>query len=312
VLLEAGDRVPADLRLVRARSLRVDEAVLTGESVPVEKSTLSVAAGLPLGDRSSMAFSGTLVAAGQGAGVVVATGSGTELGRISTLLGKVETLTTPLVRQMDEFGRRLTAVIMAAATLILGFAVLVRSYSPADAFMAVVGIAVAAIPEGLPAVLTITLAIGVRRMAARHAIIRRLPAVETLGSVSVICSDKTGTLTRNEMTVRAVVTAAGELAVTGSGYEPVGAFSQGGQEVDPASQPVLRALGRAAALCNDASLRRSGDAWVVDGDPNGGGARLVRYQGRARARRTGLRAAARRRDPVRRRAPFHGDAAPRP
>ena len=312
VLLEAGDRVPADLRLVRARSLRVDEAVLTGESVAAEKSALPVAAEVPLGDRSSMAFSGTLVAAGQGAGVVVATGSGTELGRISTLLGTVETLTTPLVRQMNEFGRRLTAVIFVAAALILAFAVFVRSYSLADAFMAVVGIAVAAIPEGLPAVLTITLAIGVRRMAARHAIIRRLPAVETLGSVSVICSDKTGTLTRNEMTVRAAVTAAGDFAVTGSGYEPVGAIRLGAEEVDPAAQPVLRELGRAAALCSDAALRRSGDGLGRRRRPDGGGAPLVRDQGRPRACGADGRAAARRCDPVRRRAPLHGDAAPRP
>jgi magnesium-transporting ATPase (P-type) len=268
VLLEAGDRVPADLRLIRARNLRVDEAVLTGESVAVEKSTGPVAADAALGDRSSMALSGTLVAAGQGAGVVVATGTGTELGRISTLLGTVETLTTPLVRQMNVFGRRLTTVILAAVAAIFAFAVLARGYPPAEAFLAVVGIAVAAIPEGLPAVLTITLAIGVRRMAGRNAIVRRLPAVETLGSVSVICSDKTGTLTRNEMTVRTVVAAGAIFEVAGVGYEPNGAFRLDGKEIDPPDHPALLGLTRAALLCNDAALRRTEDTgWVVDGDP---------------------------------------------
>ena len=273
VLLEAGDRVPADLRLVRARSLRVDEAVLTGESVPAEKSALPVAAEVPLGDRSSMAFSGTLVAAGQGAGVVVATGSGTELGRISTLLGTVETLTTPLVRQMNEFGRRLTAVIFVAAALILAFAVLVRSYSVADAFMAVVGIAVAAIPEGLPAVLTITLAIGVRRMAARHAIIRRLPAVETLGSVSVICSDKTGTLTRNEMTVRAA--GDGGRRLRGDRHRATSRSAPSGSARRRSIPPRSRSCASSAAPLRCAATRPCGGA----GTP--GSSTATRWRGRS-------------------------------
>lgn len=185
LLLEPGDRVAADIRLTRARNLRLDESILTGESVAVEKSAEPVIAPASLGDRRSMAFSGTLVASGQGAGVVVATGASSELGRISNLLGRVERLETPLIGKMNRFARQLTVAILALAAATLAFGVFVRGYPPADAFMAVVGMVVAAIPEGLPAVMTITLAIGVQRMARRNAIIRRLPAVETLGSVSV-------------------------------------------------------------------------------------------------------------------------------
>src|SRR5512134_2738954 len=227
LLLEPGDRVTADVRLVKARNLRIDESALTGESVPVEKTTEPVASGAALGDRRSMAYSGTVVVSGQGSGVVVATGTASELGRITTLLSAVEPPTTPLLRQMDAFARQLTIAILALAGATLAFAVLVRGYPAADAFLAVVAMAVAAIPEGLPAVMTITLAIGVERMAARHAIIRRLPAVETLGSVSVICTDKTGTLTRNEMTVRCAAVADRTYAVEGVGYAPRGAFRTG-------------------------------------------------------------------------------------
>jgi magnesium-transporting ATPase (P-type) len=267
LMIEAGDRVPADLRLIRARNLTVEEAILTGESVPVEKGVTPVDANAALGDRTPMAYSGTFVAAGQGLGVIAATGLQTELGRISTMLGAVETLTTPLVRQMDQFARQLTAVILAVSAIMFVFAIFVRDYAWADAFMAMVGLAVAAIPEGLPAVMTITLAIGVQRMAARNAIIRQLPAVETLGSVSIICSDKTGTLTRNEMMVQSVVTASGEVDVAGSGYEPNGAFERDGRPIDPQDDVVLNELARAALLCNDATLRRGETGWVVDGDP---------------------------------------------
>jgi len=267
VLLEAGDRVAADIRLVKARNLRIEEAALTGESVPVDKSVHPVAAGAALGDRTSMAYSGTLVVAGQAAGLVVATGRATELGNISRLLGSVESMTTPLVRQMDRFARQLTAMILGVAVVGFAFAMFVRSYSLTDAFMAMVGLVVAAIPEGLPAVMTITLAIGVQQMARRNAIVRRLPAVETLGSVSVICSDKTGTLTRNEMTVRAVGTADGVIEVTGVGYEPTGAFRrEDGGPHDIAEEPV-GLIARAALLCNDARLRSSEAGWVVEGDP---------------------------------------------
>ncbi len=271
VLLEAGDRVPADLRLVRARNFRIDEAILTGESVPVDKGTVAVAAGAALGDRLSMAFSGTFVTAGQATGVVVSTGAATELGRISTLIGAVEQLATPLVRQMDQFARQITVAVLAVSVLMLAYAVLVQAYSLDDGFMVVVGLAVAAIPEGLPAVMTIALAVGVRRMARRNAIIRRLPAVETLGSVSVICSDKTGTLTRNEMMVGRVVTADRAIEVDGTGYAPHGTFHAAGERIDPAADPVLEELTLASLLCNDAHLRDGGGAsggpWIVDGDP---------------------------------------------
>jgi magnesium-transporting ATPase (P-type) len=267
VLIEAGDRVPADLRLVRARNLRIDEAILTGESMAVEKSIEPIAADAALGDRTSMAFSGTFVAAGQGAGVAVATAASSELGRISALLGTVQTLQTPLIRQMDAFAKRLTVFILGISAVAFAFAVWLRGYALADAFMIVVGLAVAAIPEGLPATMTIALAIGVQRMAARNAIIRRLPAVETLGSVSIICSDKTGTLTRNEMTVGAAATAESSFEITGVGYEPEGAFRVADRDIDAASEPVLLELARVALLCNDAELRLKDGSWQVDGDP---------------------------------------------
>lgn len=267
VLLTAGDRVPSDLRLLRARNLQIQEAILTGESVPVEKTPAPAPAESALGDRPSMAFSGTLVTSGQGAGVVVATGPDTELGRISAMLRTVEKLTTPLLRQINVFARWLTGSILLVAGLVLGFAVLVWERPPSEAFMAMVGMAVAAIPEGLPAVITVTLAIGVQRMASRNAIIRRLPAVETLGSVSIICSDKTGTLTRNEMTVRGIVTPDDGYEVTGVGYEPHGAFRRGGQDVEPRANTALHEICRVALLCNDAALRRTEAGWSIDGDP---------------------------------------------
>jgi magnesium-transporting ATPase (P-type) len=267
VLLGAGDRVPADLRLLRLRGLRIAEAALTGESVPVEKAVAPVPAEAALGDRTSMAYSGTLVTSGQGLGIAVATGPATELGRISRMISEVHALETPLIREMDRFAKQLTAAILAVSAVVFAVAVYLRDYAFDEAFMAVVGLAVAAIPEGLPAIMTITLAIGVRRMAARNAIVRRLPAVETLGSVSVICSDKTGTFTRNVMTVRGLVTAAGPVEVTGDGHSPSGEFLAGGAEVEPCDVPALGELVRAGLLCNDASLREAGTGWIVDGDP---------------------------------------------
>jgi P-type E1-E2 ATPase len=201
IFLVSGDRVPADVRLFNVKNLRVDEASLTGESVPVEKSVNPVEEKATIGDRTSMAFSGTLVTYGQSHGVVVGTGDDTELGRISALIALAPPMTTRLLLKMAEFGQKLTIAIGGLAALTFAFGVLIRGYNITEMFLAAVGLAVAAIPEGLPAILTITLAIGVQRMAGRNAIIRRLPSVETLGSVTVICSDKTGTLTRNEMTV---------------------------------------------------------------------------------------------------------------
>ncbi len=260
VLLEAGDRVPADLRLLHARGLLIDEAALTGESVASEKHEGPVAADAALGDRSSMAYSGTLVAAGQARGVVTATGGHTEIGRISTLMDRVESLTTPLLRQINRFGTQFTVLAIVSGALLFAFAVLAREYEWLDALMVVVALAVGVVPEGLPAVITITLAIGVQRMAGRNAIVRRLPAVETLGSTSVICSDKTGTLTRNEMTARRLATADGEVVVGGSGYAPVG-------DLDGHVGDAVDDLVTVGLLCNDARLTEQDGHWRVDGDP---------------------------------------------
>ena len=270
VLLQSGDKVPADLRLIRVKNLQIQEAALTGESIPVEKGAETLEPDVTLADRRNMAYSGTLVTYGQGTGLVVETGARTEIGRISALVAGVEQLTTPLLRQMAQFSRWLTAAILIIATATFAFGLQVRDYTASEMFLAAVGLAVAAIPEGLPAILTITLAIGVRRMARRNAIIRRLPAVETLGSVTVICSDKTGTLTRNEMTVQSVATADGLFRVTGAGYDPHGGFLCDDVEVVPADYPILDELTRAALLCNDALLQEQNGVWNVQGDPTEG------------------------------------------
>ncbi|MGF6861693.1 magnesium-transporting ATPase (P-type) [Rhodobacteraceae bacterium MBR-64] len=267
VLVEAGDRVPADLRLIEARGLKAEEAILTGESVPTDKATAPVSADAALGDQSSMLFSGTLIASGTGRGVVTATGGDSQIGRISGMLGSIETLTTPLVEQMDLFARRLTVFILIVAASVLTYGYFVGHMPFRDLFMAIVGLSVAAIPEGLPAVLTITLAVGVTAMARRNAIIRRLPAIETLGAVSVICTDKTGTLTRNEMMVAALAAAGHVFSVDGSGYAPHGALRWRDADADPGDHAVLSEFARVAALCNDAVLHNHGDDWRVEGDP---------------------------------------------
>ena len=270
VCLASGDRVPADLRLVASRELRIDEAVLTGESVPVEKGSAPAAVDATLGDRHGMAYSGTMVVYGQGNGIVVGTGVGTELGRINQMLGGIERGTTPLLRQIDRFGRMLALVILvlSAATFALG--VLLRGHEPSEMFMMVVALAASAIPEGLPAIMTVTLALGVQRMARRQAIVRRLPAVEALGSVTVICSDKTGTLTRNEMTVQRIVCADRAYRVSGAGYVPTGDITHEGRPVGPDDHPALALAVRAGVLCNDARLRVEEDVWLIDGDPTEG------------------------------------------
>lgn len=265
VLLEAGDKVPADLRLIETAGLTVEEAILTGESVPVQKGIKPVDAGADLGDRTPMVFSGTLVATGTAKGVVTATGAKSEIGRIGGLMESVEVLTTPLVVQMGRFAKMLTGFIMIVSVLILAYTVLWRGIPFEEAFMIVVALFVAAIPEGLPAVLTVTLAIGVQAMAKRNAIVRRLPVIETLGALSVICTDKTGTLTRNEMAVTTLVTADDVLQVTGDGYAPDGALRHNGADMAP--HAVHRALARAAALCNTAQLRATKAGWRVEGDP---------------------------------------------
>ncbi len=268
VQLQPGDKVPADLRLLRAKGLQIEEAPLTGESVPVEKGVEPVTSETPLAERRCMAYSGSLVTHGQGSGIVVATGAATEIGRISAMVANVQQLTTPLLRQMAQFGRWLTAAILVLASISFAFGVLVRDYTATEMFLASVGLAVAAIPEGLPAIMTITLAIGVQRMAGRNAIIRRLPAVETLGTVGVICSDKTGTLTCNVMTVAAIHTGERLLTVTGTGYDPHGAFVHEGDAVLPRDDALLNETLRAAALCNDAALEQHSESgWQLHGDP---------------------------------------------
>lgn len=267
VFLQSGDKVSADLRLYRNKGLQIQESVLTGESVAVEKNTDPIATEAVLGDRSCMAYSGTLVTHGQGAGVVVATGSQTEIGRISKLVSEVELVTTPLLRQVAQFGRWLTAAILGMAVMTFVFGSFIRDYAIAEMFLAAVSLAVAAIPEGLPAIMTITLAIGVQRMARRNAIIRRLPAVETLGAVTVICSDKTGTLTRNEMTVRNIATTTDLFELSGTGYDPHGTVSPSNGNKPSEEKPLLFEVVRAAVLCNDASLEQKNEEWIVHGDP---------------------------------------------
>jgi len=268
VLLESGDKVPADLRLADVKNLRTEEAALTGESVPADKTTDPVSAQATVGDRESMAFSGTMAVSGRAAGIVVATGSDTELGRINQLLAGVSALETPLLRQIKKFGYAITAVIGVVSVLVFSYGHWLTDMSFVEIFQAVIGIAVSVIPEGLPAIITITLAIGVQRMAQRNAIIRRLPAVETLGSVSRICSDKTGTLTLMEMMVVSALTAEAEYQVSGDGYAPEGQITRQGQPVGP--DPVLKLFGRVSALCNDAELFQQDGAWKVEGDPTEG------------------------------------------
>src|SRR5262245_29851160 len=268
VLLESGDRIPADLRLAEVKNLRTEEAALTGESVPADKSTDAVATNATVGDRDGMAFSGTLVVSGRATGIVVGTGSDTELGRINQMLAAVSPLETPLLRQIKQFGSAITVVILVVSALIFAFGHLVRDMPFVSLFQAVTGIAVSAIPEGLPALITITLAIGVQRMAQRHAIIRRLPAVETLGSVSRICSDKTGTLTLMEMMVASAVTADATYQITGDGYAAEGQVLRDGAPAG--ADPVLRRMGQVSMLCNDSELLQADGAWKVEGDPTEG------------------------------------------
>ncbi len=270
VSLQSGDKVPADLRLLKSRELRIDESMLTGESLPSEKKADTCTPGAAIGDRYCMAYSGTLVTYGTATGVVVGTAGYTEIGQISELLKQVNVLETPLLKRISEFARWLTVAILVITSVMFSYGMFVQGYTATDMFMAAVGLAVAAIPEGLPAIITITLAIGVQAMAQRQAIIRRLPAVETLGSVTTICSDKTGTLTCNEMTVQSVSLADGVYEVSGVGYAPTGRISREGNELKMDKQHNLHELARAAMLCNDAKLHLSEGQWSLQGDPTEG------------------------------------------
>jgi Ca2+-transporting ATPase len=280
--LEAGDQVPADARLVEAFGLRVQESALTGESVPVEKIPVGpLPEATPLGDRRSIVHAGTVVAAGRGAALVVETGMRTQLGRIASLLERSPLETTPLQRRLAELGRVLIVICLVVVGIIFlletwrggGLVALWREGGLGEVMLRAVSLAVAAVPEGLPAVVTLVLAIGLQRMVARNALVRRLPSVETLGSVTVICSDKTGTLTRNEMTVREVVTASGRYRVTGGGYEPRGEFlREPDASAVTAPDPDLRRALLIAARCGSATVEPTGDGagWHVIGDPTEG------------------------------------------
>ncbi|NMD47317.1 MAG: HAD-IC family P-type ATPase, partial [Propionibacterium sp.] len=270
VRVSAGSKVPADIRLLEASNLRVEEAALTGEAVPSSKQVGAVAAGAGIGDRSSMLFSSSLVSAGQGVGVVTATGAQAEIGRITTMLAEIEAFDTPLTRQIGAFGKKLSLIIAVMAVVMVAIGKLLHGMPAGELISATIGFAVAAIPEGLPALVTITLALGVQQMARRNAIIRKLPAVETLGSVTRICSDKTGTLTTNEMTVRTVVTRASDYEVTGLGYDPAGDVRLDGQPVALGTRGDLKAVVAVMAVANDAVVAPADGRWGLVGEPTEG------------------------------------------
>lgn len=272
VLLKAGDKVPADMRVLESKSLKSQEAALTGESLPNEKTTIAIAEETVLADRSNMLYSGTIITYGTGKAIVVSTGASTELGKINHMLQDVTRIETPLTQKMSQFGYILSIVITSASLLLFLYGFFVHAFTLEELFPAVIGMAVAAIPEGLPALMTITLAMGVQKMARRNAIIRHLPSVETLGSVNMICSDKTGTLTKNEMTVRALVTHYGEYEVKGVGYEPDGdILFQNSPVKDSKEDKALEGILRTSLWCNDAKIiQNENQVWTLIGDPTEG------------------------------------------
>ncbi len=269
ILLQAGDRVPADARLMEAINLQVDEAALTGESLPVEKHIAPLAdSRLSVGDRRNMVYAGTVVTYGRGRAVVVATGMQTEFGQIAQMLQTIEIGKTPLQENLDKVGHTLARAALVIVLLIVALGLL-RGQPLLEMLIFGIALAVAVVPEALPAVVTISLAIGVQRMARRNALVRRLSAVETLGCTSVICSDKTGTLTRDEMTVRRIFAAGRFFEVSGVGYEPQGTFSENGRVIEPTT-PILQALLRGAVLASDARLVQTDGRWHIKGDPTEG------------------------------------------
>ena len=293
VLLASGDKVPADVRLLKVRNLQVDESALTGEAVPVEKSIQLLPPDTSLADRTNMAYAGSFVTFGQGQGLVVATANATEVGQISQSMERQVSLSTPLTRKFAKFSRTLLYAILTLAALTFAIGV-GQGESWVYMFEATVALAVSAIPEGLPAVVTITLAIGVNRMASRHAIIRKLPAVEALGSATVICSDKTGTLTENQMTVQTLYVGGQPYAVSGGGYSPKGDIrqltpSQPDSPYEDGLSPTLEDCLVAGMLCNDSQLKQVGDDWSVVGDPTEGA--LITAAAKAGLSQSGLGAA---------------------
>nr|WP_245739859.1 calcium-translocating P-type ATPase, SERCA-type [Thermoflavimicrobium dichotomicum] len=289
VVLESGDRVPADLRFLKTENLYIEESALTGESVPVQKRSEALAkADVPLGDRKNMGYMGTMVVRGTGLGVVVSTGMATEMGRIAHLIESTEEMETPLQRRLEQLGKVLVVVALMLTALVVVTGIL-HGHDVYKMFLAGVSLAVAAIPEGLPAIVTIALALGVQRMIKKRAIVRKLPSVETLGCASVICSDKTGTLTQNKMTVTHLWVDGKRVQVSGSGYAPYGNFSWQGKEIQPFSSQAFRRLLEIAVLCNNAQLscntvkegllKRKQEEWRIDGDPTEGALLVVGAKG---------------------------------
>lgn len=278
VVLRAGDRIPADLRVMEAHNLRVEEAILTGESTVVDKTAEALTSELPLGDRKNLLFSGTTISAGAGLGVVIATGEATELGHINQMMTEIEKHRTPLLVQMDKLGKAIFALILAMMLGLFIFSLLLRDMPMGELLLSLISLAVAAVPEGLPAIISIILSLGVQTMARKRAIIRKLPTVETLGAMSVICSDKTGTLTMNEMTVKAIITADKNYRVQGNSYEPTGEIhvEENDAQAEIAPGSLLESYLRTIDLCNDSQLIRDEQGhWGITGGPTEGALKVL-------------------------------------
>ncbi|CAM6375966.1 cation-transporting P-type ATPase [Citrobacter sedlakii] len=278
VVLRAGDRIPADLRVMEAHNLRVEEAILTGESTVVDKTAEALQGELPLGDRKNLLFSGTTLSAGAGLGVVIATGEATELGHINQMMTAIEKHRTPLLVQMDKLGKAIFSLILAMMVGLFIFSLLLRDMPMGELLLSLISLAVAAVPEGLPAIISIILSLGIQTMARKRAIIRKLPTVETLGAMSVICSDKTGTLTMNEMTVKAIITADKNYRVQGNSYEPTGEILVENDATTAEMRPgsVLETYLRTIDLCNDSQLMRNEQGhWGITGGPTEGALKVL-------------------------------------
>lgn len=272
VYLKPGDKIPVDLRLITAENMKVEESALTGEAITVDKTLDPLEEKIGLGDRTNLAFSGTSVAAGTGSGIVIATGSKTELGKINASIAEVEKVQTPLIQQTQRFGKTIASVIAGVAVFTFIFGYFLRDYETTELLLAVIGLSVAVIPEGLPAIISIILALGVRQMADNKAIVKNLPSVETLGAVSVICSDKTGTLTKNEMTAQNIQLADRTLRVTGSGYAPEGRIEFENDVYSNKQDEILNEILLAGVTCNDSDLffDEESKQWMITGDPTEG------------------------------------------
>ncbi len=273
VMLRPGDKIPADLRLFEVHNLRVEEAILTGESTVVSKNTVALESEKGLGDRLNLAYSGTTVSSGTALGVVIATGGDTELGHINAMISAIEEAKTPLLVQIDKLGKAIFGIIMLMMAALFVFGYLLRDIAVTELLLSVISLAVAAVPEGLPAIISIILSLGVQSMARNHAIIRKLPTVETLGAMTVICSDKTGTLTMNEMTVKAVVLANSQWRISGNSYEPKGEFTlEAGQQSDALMQGFLQVVD----ICNESQLRQDANGnWGIVGGPTEGALKVL-------------------------------------